>query len=115
MTDQGKSFENQLVRELCSLAQVQKLCTTPYQPKTNVSCEHFNYTMMSIDVEFGVALPDISHASQQNYAEKLQAQLKWAYKATKENDHEAVRHKKYYDQKFKCIKIVPGDLVLVRV
>ena len=29
LTDQGKSFENQLIRELCSLAQVQKLCTTP--------------------------------------------------------------------------------------
>ena len=31
------------------------------------------------------------------------------------NDHEAARHKKYYDQKFKCMKIIPGDLVLVRV
>ena len=106
LTDQGKSFENQLVRELCSLAQVQKLCTTLYG-----SCEHFNHTLMSmlgmlpvhakrnwpewvstlthaynatmcystgfspfflmygrapilpIDMEFGVALPDISHAS----------------------------------------------------
>ena len=108
LTDQGKSFENQLVRELCSLAQVQKLCTTPYRPQTNGSCERFNYTLISmlgtqpvhakknwpewvstlthtynatmcysigfflmygrtpilpIDVEFGVVLPDISHAS----------------------------------------------------
>ena len=48
--------------------------------------------------------------------EKLKAQLKWAYKVAKENsDCEAARHKKYYDQKFKCMKIVPGDLVLVRV
>ena len=29
--------------------------------------------ILPIDVEFGVALPDISHASQQNYAEKLKA------------------------------------------
>ena len=30
LTDQGKSFENNLFRELCALAQVQKLRTTPY-------------------------------------------------------------------------------------
>ena len=146
LTDQGKSFENQLIRELCSLAQVQKLCTTPCRPQTNGSCEHFNYTLMSmlgtlpihakknwpewvstlthaynatmchatgfspfylmygripilpIDVEFGVMLADIAHVSWQNYAEKLKAHPKWAYKVAKENnDHEAARHKQYYD------------------
>ena len=35
--------------------------------------------------------------------------------AKENNDHEATRHKQYYDQKFKCMKIVPGDLVLVQV
>ena len=164
LTDQGKSFENQLIRELCSLAQVQKLCTTPYRPQTNGSCECFNYTLMSmlgmlpihakknwpewvsmlthaynatmchatgfspyflmygripilpIDVEFGVMILDITHASHQNYAEKLKAHLKWAYKVARENsDWEAVRHKQCYGQMFKCMKIVPGDLVLVRV
>ena len=30
-------------------------------------------------------------------------------------DQESARHKKYYDQKFKCMQIVPGDLVLVQV
>ena len=39
LTDQGKSFENQLIRELCSLAQVQKLRTTPYRPQSNGACE----------------------------------------------------------------------------
>ena len=39
ITDQGKSFENQLVKELCDLAKVQKLHTTPYRPQTNGSCE----------------------------------------------------------------------------
>ena len=164
LTDQGKSFENNIVKELCSLVQVQNLCTMPHQPKTNESCEHFNYTLMSmlgtlpihtiknwpewvstlthacnatmhhatgfspfflmygripilhIDVEFGVALPDLSHASHQNFAEKLKACLEWAYKVAKEtNDCEATRHKKYYDQKFKCMKIALGDLVLVWV
>ena len=164
LTDQGKSFENQLIRELCSLAQVQKLCTTPYRPQTNGSCELFNHTLMltfgmlpinakknwpewvsmlthaynttmchatrffpfflmygripilPIDVEFGVMIPDITHASHQNYAEKLKAHLKWAYKVARENsDQEAARHEQYYVQKFKCMKIVPGDLVIVRV
>ena len=72
--------------------------------------------ILLIDVEFGVALPDLSHASHQNYAEKLKAHLKWAYKVAKENnDREAARHKQYYDQRFKCMKIVLGDLVLVQV
>ena len=72
--------------------------------------------ILPIDVEFGVALPDLSHASRQNYAEKLKAHLKWAYKVAKDtNDHESARHKKYYDLKYKCMKVVPSNLVLVRV
>ena len=39
ITDQGKSLENQLVKELCDLAEVQKLCTMPYRPQTNGSCD----------------------------------------------------------------------------
>ena len=72
--------------------------------------------ILPIGIEFGVMIPDITHASHQNYAEKLKACLKWAYKVARENsDREAARHKQFYDQKFKCMKIVPGDLVLVRV
>ena len=37
LTDQGKSFENNLIRELCKLVQVKKLCTSPYHPETNGS------------------------------------------------------------------------------
>ena len=43
LIDQGKSFENNLVKELCSLAQVQKLCTMPYWPQTNGSCVNVRY------------------------------------------------------------------------
>ena len=38
LTDQGKSFENNLFRELCSLAKVKKLHTSPYHPETNGQC-----------------------------------------------------------------------------
>ena len=41
LTDQGRNFESPLVRELCELAGVQKLRTTPYHPETNGQCEHF--------------------------------------------------------------------------
>ena len=48
LTDQGKSFENNLFRELCSLAKVNKLRTSPYHPDTNGQCEHFNVTLISM-------------------------------------------------------------------
>ena len=47
-TDQRKSFENNLIQELCELAQVKKLCTSPYHPKTNRQCEHFNATLLNM-------------------------------------------------------------------
>ena len=47
LTDQGKSFEN-LIRELCELAQVKKLHTSPYHPETNGQCEHFNATLINM-------------------------------------------------------------------
>ena len=48
LTDQGRSFENQLVKELCDIAQVQKLRTSPYRPETNGQCERFNQTLISM-------------------------------------------------------------------
>ena len=48
LTDQGKSFENNLFRELCSLAKVKKLHTRPYHPETNGQCECFNATLISM-------------------------------------------------------------------
>ena len=69
-----------------------------------------------INVEFGVTLPDLSDTSRQNYAQKLKARLRWAYrKAHEVNLKESARHKRYNDQKFKCMKLEPGDTVLVRV
>ena len=74
------------------------------------------YPILPIDVEFSVTLPDLTVAKKQNYAQKLKAHLKWAFKTAKDvNDKEAAQHKKYYDQRFKCIKIESGDLILVRV
>ena len=43
-----KSFENNLIWELCKLVQVKKLCTSPYHPETNGQCEHFNVTLIGM-------------------------------------------------------------------
>ena len=48
LTDQGKSFENNLFEELCDLAQVKKIHTSPYHPETNGQCECFNATLISM-------------------------------------------------------------------
>ena len=48
LTDQGKNFESSLVKELCELAGVQKLRTTPYHLETNGQCECFNQTLINM-------------------------------------------------------------------
>ena len=48
LTDQGKSFENSLIRELCELAQVKNLHTSPCRPESNGQCEHFNATLINM-------------------------------------------------------------------
>ena len=48
LTDQGKSFENNLILELYELAQEKKLCNSPYHPDTNGQCEHFNATLIGM-------------------------------------------------------------------
>ena len=48
LTDQGKGFESALVKELRSIAQVQKIRTMPYHPETNDTWEHFNSTLINM-------------------------------------------------------------------
>ena len=39
LLDQGQNFESKLLKELCLLAQVKKMRSTPYRPEGNGSCE----------------------------------------------------------------------------
>ena len=48
LSDQGRNFESMLISELCKLAQIKKLRTTPYRPEGNGSCERFNRTLISM-------------------------------------------------------------------
>ena len=48
LSDQGRNFDSVLISELCELAQIKKLRTTPYRPEGNGSCERFNRTLISM-------------------------------------------------------------------
>ena len=48
LTDQGHNFESDLLKELCELAQVKKIRTSGYHPRTNGQCECFNTTLINM-------------------------------------------------------------------
>ena len=71
-------------------------------------------SLIGIDVEYRVTLPEISGKSQQNFTQKLEAQLKWALKTAKEHaEKEMAQHKHYHDCKMHCMRLEVGDQVLV--
>uniref|UniRef100_H3BHK6 Gypsy retrotransposon integrase-like protein 1 n=1 Tax=Latimeria chalumnae TaxID=7897 RepID=H3BHK6_LATCH len=47
-SDQGCSFESDLIRELCKVAGIKKTRTTPYHAQCNGGPEHFNTTLMDM-------------------------------------------------------------------
>ena len=68
-----------------------------------------------IDVEFG--LPENrEQESLSEFVRKLKQTLEQAYEIAKGvNSDQMLRHKRYFDQKHKCMKIEPGDFVMVRI
>ena len=48
LTNQDCNLEFQLIKELCKLANIQKVQTPPYHPETNGQCKRFNQTLISM-------------------------------------------------------------------
>ena len=48
ISDQSCNFESELLANLCEVAGVQKLRTSPYHPQTNGQCERFNSTPLNM-------------------------------------------------------------------
>ena len=72
------------------------------------------HSMLPVDVQFGVRIPDIVPSTSHVYIQKLQRRLEWAYEAANViNQKESECSKKQYNWYVKCTKLEPGDLVLV--
>ena len=47
-SDQGKSFDNDIIWSLCKMYGVEQSLTCPYNPRGNAQCERFNWTLFDL-------------------------------------------------------------------
>ena len=73
-SDQGRSFENRMIHELCDVYGVTKTKTVPYHPQGNAHCERFNRTLHGL-------LCTLTAKEKQKWPEKL-SELVYTYNCT---------------------------------
>ena len=73
-SDQGKSFDNEIISHLCNMYGIRQSTTMPYNPHGNSQCKHFNCTL------FGL-MRSLDHEQKLNWPIYLPL-LVFAYNAT---------------------------------
>ena len=48
LSDQGRNFESEVIKQLCCLLDIKKIFTCPYSPRSDAICERFNRTMIDM-------------------------------------------------------------------
>ena len=85
ISDQGRNFESDLIKELCKIAGVKKVHTTPYHPQGNGQCERFNSTLCNM-------LGTLSEEEKSDWKSHLGC-MTHAYNCTK---HASTTYSSYY-------------------
>ena len=47
-SDQGRSFDNEIISHLCKMYGIRQSTTMPYNPHGNLQCEWFNHTLFGL-------------------------------------------------------------------
>ena len=119
ISDQGRNFESDLIKELCKIAGVKKLHTTKHA-STTYSPYYLmfgRHPRLPIDVEFGLSKSNSGdNSSKSRYVQKLRRRLNYAFqKATKAANQQANKYKSSYDKSIKGPQLQEKDLVLVKI
>ena len=96
-SDQGKSFDNEIISSLCKMYGIRHSTTTPYNPRSNSQCEWFNRTL------FGL-MRSLDKVQKPNWPNYLSA-LVFSYNAT---PHSTTGYQPY-DLMFGCKAPTPCD------
>ena len=74
------------------------------------------YPLLPINIEFDVFVPELSEAITYKYVQQLKKRLENAFQKAKAFcEKEALRSKQRFDRTAKSSKLLPGDLVLVKI